>query len=65
MGIAEDAKSTVTEGIKRVERAVGDTVNRASDSIDAVKADAAVKKAEAEQASVKANNVAKEALRKS
>lgn len=65
MGIAEDAKSTVTEGIKRVERAVGDTVNRASDSIDAVKADAAVKKAEAEQASVKANNAAKEALRKS
>lgn len=65
MGIAEDAKSTVTEGIKRVERAVGDTVNRASDSIDAVKADAAVKKAEAEQASVKASNAAKEALRKS
>lgn len=65
MGIAEDAKSTVTEGIKRVERAVGDTVNRASDSIDAVKAGAAVKKAEAKQASVKANNAAKEALRKS
>lgn len=65
MGIAEDAKSTVTEGIKRVERAVGDTVNRASDSIDAVKAGAAVKKAEADQASVKANNAAKEALRKS
>lgn len=63
MGFLEDAKETAEAAAKKVGRAVEDGVDRAKDKIDEVKAEANVKKAEAERDATKARNAAKEELR--
>lgn len=63
MGFIDDAKETAGEAAKQVGRKVEDTVDRAGDKIDEMKAEGDVKRAEAEADSVKARNEAKEAMR--
>lgn len=63
MGILDDAKETAQAASKKVGRAVEDGLDKAHDKIDEVKAEASVKKAEAERDAVKARNEAKEDLR--
>lgn len=63
MGFADDAKETLDAAGKKVGRAVEDAKEHISDKIDEVKADANVKKAEAERDSTKAKNDAKAKLR--
>jgi hypothetical protein len=63
MGFIEDAKDAAEATGKKVGEWVDDTKERASDSYDELKANADVKKAEAERDSVKAKNEYKESLR--
>ncbi len=65
MGILDDAKETAEAAAKKVGRAVEDQVDKAKDKIDEIKADANVKKAEAERDATKARNEAKDHLRDS
>jgi hypothetical protein len=65
MGFLDDAKETVSEAAEQAGRKIDDTVDRAKDQFDEVKADAAVKHAEAERDSVERRNAAKEAMRDS
>ncbi|CAG7604805.1 hypothetical protein ACFPZL_03660 [Leucobacter soli] len=63
MGFLDDAKETAEAAAKKVGRAVEDGVDKAKDKVDEIKADAEVKRAEAERDSVKARNEAKDKLR--
>ena len=63
MGFLDNAKETAETAAKKVGRAVEDGVDRAKDKLDEVKADAEVRKAEAERDAVKARNDLKENLR--
>ena len=63
MGFLDDAKETVSEAAEQAGRKIDDTVDRAKDQFDEVKADAAVTRAEAERESVERRNAAKEAMR--
>lgn len=63
MGFLDDAKETAEAAAKKIGRAVEDGVDKAKDKLDEARADAEVKKAEAERDSVKARNEAKEDLR--
>ena len=63
MGMIDDAKETVGTAAEQVKRGVKDTVDRVGDKVDEVKADAAVKKAEAERDSVHTRNDLKEQMR--
>ncbi|GAA1960571.1 hypothetical protein [Microbacterium deminutum] len=65
MGFADDAKETAEAVGRKVERAWEDTTDRIGDKADEVKADADVKKAEAERDSVQKRNEVKEDLRDS
>ena len=46
MGFLDDAKETVSEAAEQAGRKIDDTVDRAKDQFDEVKADAAVNRAE-------------------
>jgi len=63
MGFLDDAKETAQAAAKKVGRAFEDTVDRARDKADEMKADADARRAEAEADSVRARNDAKERLR--
>ena len=63
MGFAEDAKDTAETAGRKIQDAWEDTTDRIGDKIDEAKADANVKKAEAERDSVEHRNEVKEALR--
>jgi hypothetical protein len=63
MGFLDDAQETAEAAAKKVSRSVEDGVDRAKDKVDELKADAAVKKAEAERDSVQARNDAKDEMR--
>ncbi len=63
MGIIDDAKDTVKTAAKKVGEEIEDGVDRVKDKVDEVRADAAVKKAEAERESVQMRNDAKERMR--
>ena len=63
MGLLDDAKETIDAAATKVGRAVEDGVDRVGDKVDEMKADAEVKRAEAEADSVRARNEAKERLR--
>ena len=63
MGILDDAKETAEAAAKKVSRAVEDQVDRAKDKVEEIKAEANVKKAEAERDATKARNEAKDHLR--
>ena len=65
MGITDDAKDAFDAAALRANRAVEDTKEHISDKVDEVSAAAKAKAAEAELASVKARNKAKDDLRKS
>ena len=63
MGFLDDAAETAKAAGEKIARATEDTVDRIKDRADEAKADAAVKKAEAERASVETRNDLKENLR--
>lgn len=63
MGVLDDAKDAAEATGKKVGEWADDTKERISDKVDEVKADADVKKAEAERDSVQAKNEYKEKLR--
>lgn len=63
MGVLEDAKETLGAAGERVKREVQDAGDRVNDKFDEHKAEAEVKKAEAERDSVKQRNELKEDLR--
>ncbi len=63
MGFLDDAKETAETAGRKVKDAWEDTKDRVGDKIDEAKADADVRKAEAERDSVKTRNEAKEKLR--
>ncbi|OJX70938.1 MAG: hypothetical protein BGO95_05060 [Micrococcales bacterium 73-13] len=63
MGMMEDAKETVQTAAKEAGRHIEDGIDRVKDKVDEIKADAAVKKAEAERESVAMRNEAKERMR--
>ncbi|WP_449279107.1 hypothetical protein [Leucobacter sp. GX24907] len=63
IGFLDDAKETAEAAAKKVGRAVEDGVDRAKDRFDEVKAEADVKKAEAERDATKKRNEVKENLR--
>lgn len=63
MGMLDDAKETVGATAKHVGEEVREGVDRAKDKMDEMKADAEVRKAEAERDSVRERNEAKERLR--
>lgn len=63
MGFIDDAKETAETAGRKIKDAVEDTADRIGDKIDEVKADAKVKKAEAERDSVEKRNEVKEQLR--
>lgn len=63
MGIADDAKEVAETAARSIKDTWDDTVDKVGDKVDEVKADANVKKAEAERDSVENRNAAKEALR--
>ncbi|QKJ20432.1 hypothetical protein [Microbacterium hominis] len=63
MGFMDDAKETAEAAGQKIKRTWEDTTDRIGDKTDELKADAEVKKAEAERDSVKARNEAKEELR--
>lgn len=65
MGFMDDAKETAEAVGEKVKDTWEDTTDRVGDKVDEVKADADVKKAEAERDSVKTRNSIKEDLRKS
>ncbi|MDR7113459.1 F0F1-type ATP synthase membrane subunit b/b' [Microbacterium trichothecenolyticum] len=61
----EDAKETAKAVGEKIQDAWEDTTDRVGDKVDEMKADADVKKAEAERDSVKTRNEIKEDLRDS
>ena len=63
MGFIDDAKETLDAAATKVGRAVEDGVDRVHDKVDEAKADADVKRAEAEADSVRNRNDVKEQLR--
>ncbi|MEU1972944.1 hypothetical protein ABZ477_14920 [Microbacterium sp. NPDC019599] len=63
MGFAEDAKETAETAGRKIQDAWEDTADRIGDKVDEMKADADVKKAEAERDSVHKRNEVKEHLR--
>jgi len=63
MGIIDDAKETAETAGRKLKDAWDDATDKIGDKIDEAKADANVKKAEAERDSVKARNDVKENLR--
>lgn len=63
MGFMEDAKETAQAVGEKIKDAWEDTTDRVGDKVDEMKADADVKKAEAERDSVKTRNEIKEDLR--
>ena len=65
MGFADDAKETAGAVGEKIERTWEDTTDRIGDKVDEMKADADVKKAEAERDSVQKRNEIKEDLRDS
>jgi hypothetical protein len=63
MGIMDDAKDAADATGKKVGEWVDDTKERVSDKVDEVKADADVRRAEAERDATHAKNDYKEQLR--
>jgi len=63
MGFIDDAKETAETAGRKIKDAFEDTTDRIGDKIDAAKADADVKKAEAERDSVEKRNEVKAELR--
>lgn len=63
MGFLDDAKETAETAGRKIKDAWEDTTDRIGDKVDEVKADAEVKKAEADRDSVKARNDLKEEIR--
>jgi len=63
MGIMDDAKDVAESTGEKIKDVWEDTTDRIGDKVDEVKADADVKKAEAERDSVKTRNDIKEELR--
>jgi len=63
MGVLDDAKDAAEATGKKVGEWADDTKERISDKVDEVKADADVKKAEADRDRVQAKNEYKEKLR--
>jgi hypothetical protein len=63
MGLLDDAKDAAEATGKKVGEWADDTKERVSDKVDEVKADADVKRAEAERDATKAKNDYKEELR--
>lgn len=63
MGFIDDAKETAETAGRKIKDAWEDTTDRIGDKVDEVKADAEVKKAEAERDSVHKRNEIKEDLR--
>ncbi|GAA1972652.1 hypothetical protein [Microbacterium pumilum] len=65
MGFADDAKETAEAVGDKIQDTWEDTTDRIGDKVDEMKADANVKKAEAEKDSVEKRNEIKEDLRNS
>ena len=63
MGFIDDAKDAAETAGRKIKEGFEDTVDRVSDKIDEAKADAEVKKAEAERESVKKKNEVNAELR--
>lgn len=63
MGIIDDAKEAAETAGRKIKDTYEDVADRIGDKIDEVKADAEVKKAEAERDSVKARNDVKAEIR--
>ncbi|MFE7846133.1 hypothetical protein ACFUTX_13180 [Microbacterium sp. NPDC057407] len=63
MGILDDAKNAAGAVGDKIKDAWEDTTDRVGDKVDEMKADAEVRKAEAERDSVKTRNDFKEGLR--
>ena len=63
MGFMDDAKETAEAVGEKINDTWEDTTDRVGDKVDEMKADAKVKKAEAERDSVKTRNDIKEDLR--
>ncbi|MDN3495747.1 hypothetical protein QL996_07405 [Planococcus sp. APC 4015] len=63
MGFLDDAKETAEAAGQKIKRTFEDTTDRIGDKVDEHKAEADVKKAEAERDSVKTRNEVKEDLR--
>lgn len=63
MGFIEDAKETAETAGRKIKDAWEDTTDRIGDKIDEAKADAEVKRAEAERDSVHRRNEIKEEIR--
>jgi len=65
MGIMDDAKETADTDGRKIQDKFEDTADAIGDKIDEAKADADVKKAEAERDSVQKRNELKEKMRDS
>jgi len=65
MGFMDDAKDTAETAGRKIQDKVEDTADAIGDKMDEVKADADVKKAEAERDSVHKRNDLKEKMRDS
>ena len=65
MGFMDDAKETAKAVGEKLKDSWDDTTDRVNDKVDEMKADAEVRKAEAERDSVKTRNDIKEDLRDS
>lgn len=63
MGFIDDAKETAETAGRKIKDAWEDTTDRIGDKVDEAKADAEVKKAEAERDSVQNRNEIKKDLR--
>ncbi|MET0673691.1 MAG: hypothetical protein ABWY37_09385 [Microbacterium pygmaeum] len=63
MGFVDDAKETAETAGRKIKDAWEDTTDKIGDKVDEAKADADVKKAEAERDSVKERNDLKEQIR--
>ncbi|GAA3037754.1 hypothetical protein [Microbacterium dextranolyticum] len=63
MGFIDDAKDAAETAGRKIKEAFEDTADRIGDKVDEVKADADVKKAEAERDSVDKRNEVKAELR--
>lgn len=63
MGMLDDAKDTIQTVAKEAGDHIEHGIDRVKDKVDEVRADADVKKAEAERDSVKMRNEAKERMR--
>lgn len=63
MGFLDDAKETAETAARMIKEGFEDTKDRIGDKVDEIKADAEVKKAEAERDSVEKRNKVKADLR--